>query len=274
MRQIFVTKARKNRRLHPLQSKKPTVPLAAAVSPLPLRLPRLTQGKNQMARVGVVVHHLRIHHQTQRRHNMFRRYFISGLLVWLPIWVTLLVINFLVDILNNTLLLLPHRYQPDVLLGVHIPGVGVIITLVVIFFTGLVAANFIGRRLVAMWDGLMSRIPVIRSLYTGVKQVTQTLFSPGGQSFRKVLLVEYPRAGLWTIAFQTGDATREVEKSVGSEGMVSLFVPTTPNPTSGFLLMVAKSKVIELEMSVDQALKFVISLGVVQPGSADGRNQK
>ena len=205
---------------------------------------------------------------------MFRRYFISGLLVWLPIWVTLLVIKFLVDILNNTLLLLPHAYQPDVLLGFHVPGIGVIITLLVIILTGLIAANFIGRRLVAMWDGLMSRIPVIRSLYTGVKQVTQTLFSPGGQSFRKVLLVEYPRAGLWTIAFQTGDAAQEVEKSVGEKGMVSLFVPTTPNPTSGFLLMVPKNKVIELEMSVDQALKFVISLGVVQPVALGNRQQK
>lgn len=194
-----------------------------------------------------------------------RRYFFSGLLFWLPIWATFLVIKFLVDILNNTISLLPHRYQPDVLLGFHVPGIGVIITLVVILLTGLLVANFIGRRLVHMSEALVRRIPLVRTIYTGVKQVLDTLFSPGGQSFRKVLLVEYPREGLWSIAFQTGDGTREVEKSVGEGSMVSLFIPTTPNPTSGFLMMTPREKVIELEMSVEDALKFVISLGVVQP---------
>jgi uncharacterized membrane protein len=194
-----------------------------------------------------------------------RRYFISGLLFWLPIWATFLVIRFLVDILNNTISLLPHRYQPDVLLGFHIPGIGVIITLAVILLTGLMVANFIGKKLVKLWDKAVTRIPLVRTIYTGVKQVLDTLFSPGGQSFRKVLLVEYPRAGLWSIAFQTGDGTDEVQKSVAEGEMVSIFIPTTPNPTSGFLMLVPRSKVIELKMSVDQALKYVISLGVVQP---------
>lgn len=196
---------------------------------------------------------------------LLRKYFISGLLVWLPIWVTLLVIKFLVDLLSNSLLLLPARYQPDVLLGFHIPGIGVIITVLVILFTGILAANFVGKTLVELGDALMSRIPLVRTIYTGVKQVTQTLFSPNGQSFRKVLLVEYPCPGIWSIAFQTGEVGKEIEGSLKQEAMVSYFIPTTPNPTSGFLMMAPRSKVIELDMSVDQALKYVISLGVVQP---------
>lgn len=194
-----------------------------------------------------------------------RRYFISGLLIWLPIWVTLLVIKFLVDILSKSLLLLPYKYQPDTLLGFHLPGIGVIITLLVIFFTGVFVANFVGRRFVVIWDSFIDRIPVVRTVYTGVKQVTQTLFSPGGQSFRKVLLVQYPCEGVWSIAFQTGDAPKMVESLLNDDPMVAYFIPTTPNPTSGFLMMAPKSKVIELDMSVDQALKYVISLGVVQP---------
>src|SRR3990167_11534388 len=136
-----------------------------------------------------------------------RTRFISGLLVWLPIWVTLLVIKFLVDLLSKSLLLLPAEYQPDVLLGFHLPGVGVILTLVVIFLTGLFVANFIGRQFVAFADAMMGRIPFVRSVYTGVKQVTQTLFTPGGQSFRKVLLVEYPCPGTWSVAFKTGEVS-------------------------------------------------------------------
>lgn len=198
----------------------------------------------------------------------FRKYLISGLLVWLPIWVTLLVIRFLVDILSRSLTLLPHEWQPDVLLGFHVPGIGVIITLLVILLTGIFAANFIGSKLVDFGDAIVARIPLVRSIYTGVKQVTQTVFTPGGQSFRKVLLVEFPKQGVWSIAFQTGEVIKDIENALGSEPMVSYFIPTTPNPTSGFLMMAPKSKVIELNMSVDQALKLVISLGVVKPGVA------
>jgi len=200
--------------------------------------------------------------------SLIRRYFISGLLVWVPIWVTILAIKFLVDILSYTLLLLPKQYQPDALIGFHIPGIGVVITLLVIFLTGLFVANFLGRRLVAMGDALIARIPIVRTIYMGVKQIVQTLFTPGGQSFRKVFLVEYPRTGVWTIAFQTGEAAPEVIQRLNAESegpMVNLYIPTTPNPTSGFLLMMPRKNVIELKMSVDQALKFVISLGVVQP---------
>ncbi len=197
--------------------------------------------------------------------SLFRRYFISGLLVWLPIWVTLLAITFLLDILSNTLLLLPHRYQPDVLFGFHIPGISVLITLTVIFVTGVVAANIVGKRLVIFGDALIGRIPLVRTVYTGVKQVVETLFTPGGQSFRKVLLVEYPRVGMWSLAFQTGDVAPQIQSHIIKEPMVSLFIPTTPNPTSGFLMLVARKEVIEIDISVDQALKFIISLGVVQP---------
>lgn len=207
---------------------------------------------------------------------LFRKYFISGLLVWLPIWVTLLALSFLVELLSKSLLLLPTRYQPDVLLGFHIPGIGVIITVVVIFLTGLLVANIFGQALVDFADAMVSRVPVVRTIYTGVKQVTQTLFTPGGNSFRKVLLVEFPSPGIWTIAFQTGEVSKDIEVSIGKEPMVSYFVPTTPNPTSGFLMMKPKSQVIELDMSVDQALKFVISLGVVQPNvvAKDKHNYK
>lgn len=197
--------------------------------------------------------------------TLLRRYFISGLLVWLPIWVTILVIKFIVDILSNTLLLLPHRYQPDQLFGFHIPGIGVLITLLIILSTGVIVANFVGRRILLWGDKVIGHIPLVRTVYASVKQVSQTLFKPGGQSFRKVLLVEYPRTGMWSIAFQTGDGTPEVIDRLNGESMVSLFIPTTPNPTSGFLMLVPRKDVIELEMSVDQALKFVISLGVMQP---------
>lgn len=203
-----------------------------------------------------------------------RRCFISGLLVWLPIWVTLLVVKFLVDLLSNSLLLLPPKFQPDAVLGFHVPGIGVVITLLIIFITGVIAANYMGNRILALGDKAMSRIPLVRSVYTGVKQVTQTLFTPGGQSFRKVLLVEYPSPGIWSIAFQTGEAMTEIEGVLHEGTMVSYFIPTTPNPTSGFLMMAPKNKVIELDMSVDQALKFVISLGVMQPTILSANNKK
>jgi uncharacterized membrane protein len=197
-----------------------------------------------------------------------RKYLISGLLVWLPVIITIVVVKFIVDLLSKSLLLLPPYLQPDVLLGVHIPGIGVILTVVVIFMTGLFAANFIGQRLVAFGERMMTRIPLVRSIYTGVKQVTETVLAPGGQSFRKVLLVEFPCAGVWSIAFQTGEVNSVIDGHLGGVPMVSYFIPTTPNPTSGFLMMAPKSQVKELDISVDQALKFVISLGVVQPGIA------
>jgi len=195
---------------------------------------------------------------------LIRKYLLSGLLVWLPIWITLLVIHFLVDMMDRTLTILPINYQPDHLLGFHIPGLGLLITLIILFLTGVVAANFFGRWLVNLWDRFMNRIPLVRSIYSGVKKTVDTVFSSTGQAFRKVLLVEYPRKGLWSIAFQTGQGTREVDKKAEAD-VVTVFVPTTPNPTSGFLIMVPKQEVHELEMTVDEALKMVISLGVIHP---------
>ncbi len=203
-----------------------------------------------------------------------RRYLISGLLVWLPVIITLLVLKFIFDLLSKSLLLLPTNLQPDHLLGFHIPGIGVVLTLVVIFLTGLFAANLFGRRMVQFGDSMMTRIPLVRSIYTGTKQVVDTLFKPGGQSFRKVLLVEFPCAGVWSVAFQTGEVGADMEVTTTGEKMVTYFIPTTPNPTSGFLMMAPKSKVKELDMSVEQALKFVISLGVVQPVAAPVKENK
>lgn len=193
-----------------------------------------------------------------------RRYLIAGLLVWVPLGVTLLVITTLVDLLDKVLLLLPPEWRPDALLGVHIPGLGVLMSVAVVFITGIVAANLFGRQLVALWESLLARIPLVRSIYAAVKQLTETMFSSSGQSFRKVLLIEYPRRGLWTLAFQTGTDIGEAQRRTGQD-VINIYVPTTPNPTSGFFLMVPRSDVIELDMSVDDGLKMLISMGVVVP---------
>ncbi|HWQ95041.1 MAG TPA: DUF502 domain-containing protein [Gammaproteobacteria bacterium] len=196
--------------------------------------------------------------------STLRRYLIAGLLVWLPLSVTLLVIKLLVDLMDNTLLLIPEAYRPDTLLGFHLPGLGVVLSIAILFVTGIVAANFFGRRLVDVWERLLARIPLVRSIYSGTKQVSETLFAPGGQSFRKVLLIEYPRRGLWTVAFQTGVTAGEAQAKTADE-VINVYMPTTPNPTSGFFLMVPKRDVIELDMSVDEGLKMIISMGVFVP---------
>ena len=194
-----------------------------------------------------------------------KKYFITGLLIWIPVVITAWVLNLLVSTMDQTLLLLPEQWQTKQLLGVHIPGMGVIITLIVVFVTGLLAANFIGRRVVSVWDGILTRIPVVKSIYGGVKQVSDTLFSSTGQAFRKALLVQYPREGAWTVAFLTGTPGGDVVNHLHGE-YVSVYVPTTPNPTSGFFLIFRRSDVIELDMSVDDALKYIVSMGVVPPG--------
>lgn len=196
--------------------------------------------------------------------NILRRYLIAGLLVWVPILVTIFVIRFIINLLDQSLSLLPVKFQPDSLVGLHIPGLGLVLSLLILFFTGMLMTNFLGRQLMELWDKGVNRIPLVRSVYMGVKQVMNTIFSPSGNAFRKVLLVEYPRKGMWSIAFQTGDSI-EIANNAVQKDMVTIFIPTTPNPTSGFLMMVPSDEVILLNMSVDQALKFVISLGVVQP---------
>lgn len=198
------------------------------------------------------------------RRQLIKRYFITGLLIWVPLAITAWVLVLIVGTMDQSLLLLPEAIHPRNLLGFDIPGVGAIMTLMVILFTGLLAANFIGQRLVLWWERLLARIPVVNSIYNSVKQVSDTLFSSSGNAFRKALLIEYPRRGTWTIAFLTGRPGGEVLHHLDGEH-VSVYVPTTPNPTSGFFLMLPKTDVIELEMSVDTALKYVISMGVVAP---------
>lgn len=197
---------------------------------------------------------------------MLRRYFIAGLLVLLPIWVTLLIIKFVVNLVDQSLSLLPRDYQPDYLFGVHIPGLGIIFGITLVLLTGMLVTNFIGTWFLALWEALLARIPLVRSIYMGVKQVLSTLFTPGGQAFRKVVLVEYPRKDVWTMAFQTGTGFVMPGDESG-EDLVTVFVPTTPNPTAGFLLLVPRQQVVELKLSIDQALKYIISLGVVLPTS-------
>jgi uncharacterized membrane protein len=195
-----------------------------------------------------------------------KRYFITGLLIWVPLGITAWALKFLISTMDQSLLLLPHSLHPETLVGVYIPGMGAVLTLLVVFLTGLATTNIIGQRLVIFWEGVLWRIPVVKSIYYGVKQVSDTLFSSQGEAFRKALLVQYPRQGSWTIAFMTGSPGGDVVNHLKGE-YVSVYVPTTPNPTSGFFLMMPRSDVIELDMSVDAALKYIISMGVVAPGN-------
>jgi len=195
-----------------------------------------------------------------------RSYLLAGLVVWLPILVTMVVLRFIIDLLDNTMALIPHAYQPQQLIGFNLPGLGVLLSLVLLLITGFVATNLLGQRLVIWSEGILDRIPLVRTIYNGSKQVIQAVFATNSQAFRKVVLIEYPRKGIWSIAFQTGSANPEINQHTGVE-MISVFIPTTPNPTSGFLMMLPKSDAIEMEMTTEAALKFVISLGVMQPVS-------
>jgi len=193
-----------------------------------------------------------------------RRYLIAGLLVWVPLIVTGLIIKFLVDMLDFTILLLPPSWRPEAILGFSVPGTGVVVAIVIVFVTGLVAANIVGRKLFDIGDAIVDRIPLVSSIYSAVKQVMRTVLDDGGQSFKRVLLVEYPRKGLWTLGFQTGVGLGEAKHRT-DEDVVTVFIPTTPNPTSGFVIMVPREDAIALDMSVEDGLKFVMSLGVVVP---------
>jgi uncharacterized membrane protein len=194
----------------------------------------------------------------------FRRYLIAGLLVWVPLIVTGLIIKFLVDMLDFTILLLPPSWRPEAILGFSVPGTGVVVAIVIVFVTGLVAANFVGRKLFDIGDSLVDRIPLVSSIYSAVKQVMRTVLTDGGQSFKRVLMVQYPRKGLWTLGFQTGVGVGEVQHRTERD-VITVFIPTTPNPTSGFVILVPREDAVELEMSVEDGLKFVMSLGVVVP---------
>ncbi len=198
------------------------------------------------------------------RGQLIKRYFITGLLIWVPLVITGWVLSLIVSTLDQSLRLLPTSIHPQTLLGFAVPGAGAVLTLVMILLTGLLAANFIGQKLVVWWEKLLARIPVVNSVYNSVKQVSDTLFSPNGNAFRKALLVQYPREGSWTVAFLTGAPGGDIVNHLEGDH-VSVYVPTTPNPTSGFFLMMPTKDVVELDMTVDEALKYIISMGVVAP---------
>ncbi len=193
-----------------------------------------------------------------------KRYLITGLLIWIPLVITIWVLHFLVSTMDQSLLLLPPQWQPEALIGRSIPGIGAILTVLIVLVTGVLASNILGQRLVTLWEAILRRIPVVNSIYLGVKQVSDTLFRPGGEAFRKAVLVEWPREGMWTIAFLTGvpggDAANHLRGNY-----VSIYVPTTPNPTGGYFIMLPREDIIELDMKVDVALKYIVSMGVAAP---------
>ncbi len=194
----------------------------------------------------------------------FRKWLLAGLLVIVPVAITAWVLEGVIATLDKTLLILPEAWQPDRLIGFHIPGFGVLLALAILLLVGATASNFLGRKLVAWWDALLNRIPVVRSIYSGVKQVSDTLFSETGNAFRTAVLVQWPRPDVWTIGFVTGTPGGDVVNYLQGE-YLSVYVPTTPNPTGGYFVMLKKSDCIELNMSVDEALKYVVSMGVVSP---------
>jgi len=196
-----------------------------------------------------------------------KRYIITGLLIWIPLVITLWVLHVLVSTMDQSLQLLPPAWQPEAIFGRNIPGIGAILTILIVFVTGILASNILGQRLVALWESILRRIPVVNSIYHGVKQVSDTLFKPGGEAFRKALLVEWPREGMWTIAFLTGVPGGDAANHLRGD-YVSVYVPTTPNPTGGYFVMLPREDVIELDMSVDAALKYILSMGVAPPEAA------
>ena len=193
-----------------------------------------------------------------------KRYFVTGLLIWTPLAITVWVLSLLIGMLEGVV---PEFLSSNSLFGVGIPGFPLLLVVLTIFLTGVLAANFLGQALVERWEWLLGRIPLVRSIYNSVKQVSDTILSTDGQAFRQALLVQYPRPGVWTIGFVTGAPASEVRRRIESD-MLSVYVPTTPNPTSGFFLMMPREQTIELDMSVDQALKYVVSMGVVAPADS------
>ena len=199
-----------------------------------------------------------------------RRYLIAGLLVWLPIVVTVAVFSLLLGVMERSIELIPDPYKPEQLIGFDIPGLGVILTVLVLLLTGLLTANIVGNRLVAWSEKLVHRIPLIRTVYSASKKFAEVVFSDSGESFKQVLLIQYPRKGVWSLAFQTSTDLGEVQHRTG-EQLICTFVPTTPNPTSGFIIMVPRNEAVVLDMPVEDALKMIISLGVVVPDWAPGK---
>jgi uncharacterized membrane protein len=201
-----------------------------------------------------------------------RNYFISGLLFWVPLALSVIVIKFSLEFINK---LVPTKYIPETLfnLNTDFPGSGIVLVLIVILITGVIVSNFLGRKLVALWERILNKIPGFRNVYKVLKKVSDTVFNSSTESFRKAFLIQYPSKGIWVIAFQSGDYKGEAESIIGEE-MINLFVPTTPNPTSGFFVMMPIKDAFELDMSVEEAFKIVISAGVVSPDSLNIKGKK
>ena len=197
--------------------------------------------------------------------HALRKWLLAGLLVIVPVAITLAVLNWIIGTLDQTLLILPEAWRPEQVFGMRIPGLGVLLTLAILLLVGAAASNFLGKKLVTLGDRVVARIPVVRGIYSSVKQVSDTLFSESGNAFRTAVLVQWPRADVWTIAFVTGTPGGDVTTYLRGDEYVSVYVPTTPNPTGGYFVMLRKSDCIELKMSVDEALKYVVSMGVVSP---------
>jgi uncharacterized membrane protein len=198
--------------------------------------------------------------------KIVRRYLMAGLLIWLPIIATVWVFRVILDLMDRTLLFLPPSLRPHQLLGVDIPGLGAILTVLLLVLTGALMSNIIGRTVMSFWEDVLNRIPFVRAVYGGVKSFSTTILSNTGSSFKKVLLIQYPSDDIWSIGFQTAEHIQLIDNHL-AEPHVCVFIPTTPNPTSGFIVLVARSRIIELEMSVDSALKMIVTLGVVVPSN-------
>ena len=192
---------------------------------------------------------------------MLRRYLVAGLLVWVPLGITFILIKFLLDLMDRLLLVLPVEWRPETILGFSIPGFGLVLAVFILLVTGMIVANLLGRSILRLWEGILNRIPLVRTVYSSVKQILSSILTTGSHSFRKVLLIEYPRKGIWTLCFQTGQATGELQANLEKES-ITVFVPTTPNPTSGFIMVVPKEDTKELNMDIEAALKLVMSLGI------------
>lgn len=202
---------------------------------------------------------------------MVRKYLIAGLLLWLPLAITLWVIDFIITTMDRTLTVLPPSWHPDQVLGMHVPGLGLIMSVIILLVTGVLAANILGARMFAWWESVLVRIPIVRPIYSSVKQVSDTLFASKGQSFRKVVLIEFPQRGQWTFGFVVGAPGPAAERELGGE-LITVYVPTAPNPTSGYVLIVRPSEVKEIDISIDDALKYHLSMGVVAPATRPVRS--
>ena len=202
-----------------------------------------------------------------------RKYIITGLLIWIPLGITIFVIRLLVNLMDQSITLLPAAWRPEALFGFNIPGLGILVSALIVFITGFFLTNLAGKRLIKLWEDFLDRIPLVRSIYSSVKQVTSTVLSSDNNTFNEVLLIEYPRKGVWTLCFKTSESPKSFNQITGEE-LITVFVPTTPNPTSGFILFVPKHEVKKMDLDVEDALKLVMSLGVVTPGSHPKKSYK